>query len=82
MFNFSKKKSQGAEAIFNIKGMHCPSCAMNIDFALEEIDGVLSSKTSYAKAQVEIEYDDKKVSKEQLVKAIANEGYLVTQNFH
>ena len=32
-----------------IQGMHCSSCAMNIDFDLEDLDGVKSAKTSYAK---------------------------------
>lgn len=77
MLNFSKKISQGVETVFKINGMHCPSCAMNIDFALEEMDGVFSSKTSYAKAQVKIEYDGEKITKEQLTKAIENEGYKV-----
>lgn len=77
MFNFSKK-IQDTEVVFNIKGMHCPSCAMNIDGTLEEMNGVFNSKTSYAKAQVKIEYDSEKVTKKQLMKAIENEGYSAT----
>lgn len=60
---------------FKIKGMHCVSCAMNIDFDLEDIEGVISSKTGYAKAITEVEFDDKKVSSEVIIKAIDAAGY-------
>jgi P-type Cu+ transporter len=60
-----------------IEGMHCVSCAMNIDFDLEDLDGVKSSKTSYAKQNTEIEFDEKKVSEEDLSKQIKKTGYKV-----
>ena len=34
-----------------IVGMHCTSCAMNIDFELEDIKGVKEASTNYAKLQ-------------------------------
>lgn len=45
-----------------IVGMHCTSCAMNIDFELEDLDGVQSASTNYAKAQTKVTYDPKKVT--------------------
>ena len=35
--------------VLKIKGMHCTSCAMNIDGELEDTKGVKEANTSYAK---------------------------------
>ena len=59
---------------FKIDGMHCASCAMSIDFDLEDL-GVKSAKTSYAKGETEVEFDEEKVSVEKIVKSIENTGY-------
>ena len=48
---FGCKKIQGSAVEFRIKGMHCAACSMNIDGALEELDGVIGATTSYAKEQ-------------------------------
>ncbi len=60
-----------------ISGMHCSSCAMNIDFDLEDLDGVVSAKTSYAKAETEIEFDSELVRLEQVLEQIQKTGYKV-----
>ena len=56
MWNIFKKKQQGKELILTIEGMHCTSCAMNIDGALEDTEGVFNSETSYAKSNVLRQY--------------------------
>jgi len=61
----------------DIEGMHCSSCAMNIDFDLEDLDGVKSAKTSYAKQFTEVEFDDNKVSESEIAAQIKKTGYLV-----
>ena len=58
-----------------IEGMHCTSCAMNIDFDLEDLEGVNSVKTSYAKQECEIEFDEDKVTDEKIVETIKKSGY-------
>lgn len=58
-----------------IEGMHCSSCAMNIDFGLEDLEGVKKAQTSYAKQETEVEFDEEKVNVEQIVKSIENTGY-------
>ncbi len=58
-----------------ITGMHCVSCAMNIDFDLEDVEGVISSKTSYAKGITEVEFDNKKLTIDVIKKAIEETGY-------
>lgn len=78
MFNlFKSKTSVGEKIVFKLGGMHCTSCAMNIDGALEDTDGVISANTNYAKAQVVIEYNQSKITKEKLVSIIEDQGYTV-----
>lgn len=58
-----------------IEGMHCTSCPVNIDMDLEDLDGVKSAKTSYAKAVIEIEFDEKRISLNGVLEQIGKTGY-------
>ena len=60
---------------FKITGMHCTSCAMNIDGELEDTDGIKQSNTNYAKSQTEVEFDEEKVDDKKIVEIINNAGY-------
>lgn len=57
-----------------IDGMHCTSCAMNIDFNLEDL-GVKSAKTNYAKQESEIEFDEEKIKLTQIIETVNKTGY-------
>lgn len=59
----------------DIKGMHCSSCAMNIDFDLEDLEGIKSSKTNYAKQFTEVEFDENKLTDNEIRKQIEKTGY-------
>lgn len=58
-----------------IDGMHCSSCAMTIDFDLEDLEGVKSSKTNYAKEFTEVEFDENLVKDEQILETVEKTGY-------
>ncbi len=60
-----------------ILDMHCSACAMNIDFQLEDLEGVMSSKTSYAKQELTVSYDSEKISLEKIIKEINKLNYQV-----
>ncbi len=60
-----------------IDGMHCTACAMNIDFDLEDLEGVASAKTSYAKAISEVEFDPVKIKDKDLIEVVKKAGYTV-----
>jgi len=62
---------------FKITDMHCSSCALTIDMDLEDLKGVKSSQTSYAKAQTEVEFDPGKLTKNDLIEVIKKAGYTV-----
>lgn len=78
MFNFLKKTSQGQQITLKIQGMHCTSCALNIDGALEDTPGVFRAETSYARAQVVIDFDPAQISSKKLITIIAEQGYQAT----
>ena len=63
---------------FKITDMHCSSCALTIDMDLEDLGGVKSSKTSYAKSETEVELDPEKVSEELILQTIQKSGYTAT----
>ena len=58
-----------------ISGMHCTACAMNIDFDLEDLEGIKSAKTNYAKQESEIEFDEEKVNIAKIIETIKKTGY-------
>lgn len=60
---------------FKIENMHCTSCALTIDIDLEDLDGVRESKTSFAKAETEVEFDLEKISEELILETIKKSGY-------
>lgn len=58
-----------------IVGMHCTSCAINIDFELEDLEGVKEVKTNYAKQIAIVTYEPHKVTHEQMIAVITKLGY-------
>jgi copper chaperone CopZ len=67
--NIVKKK-------LKIEGMHCTSCAMNIDFDLEDLEGVESVNTSYARQECEVEFDEEKIQLQQIQDQVKKTGYI------
>ena len=55
--------------------MHCSSCAMNIDFDLEDLDGIKSAKTNYAKQKCEVEFDENTITIDKVLKQVQQTGY-------
>lgn len=55
--------------------MHCTSCSMNVDFELEDLEGVLEAKTQYAKQKSVVQFDPTKVTQEQMIAVITKLGY-------
>jgi len=66
--------------IFKIEGMHCASCAMNIDGELEDTAGVKKVNTSYAKQQTEVEFDEGKIDEKKIAEVIKKAGYNISSS--
>lgn len=60
---------------FAITGMHCTSCAMTIDWQLEDLDGIVEAKTNYARGRTEVVYDASRVSDADILAAITEAGF-------
>ncbi|HSW88686.1 MAG TPA: heavy-metal-associated domain-containing protein [Candidatus Saccharimonadales bacterium] len=58
-----------------ISGMHCTSCAMNIDGELEDTEGIKESNTNYAKQKTEVSYDPEKITEKKIIEIIQQVGY-------
>lgn len=63
--------------IFKIQGMHCASCATMIDLDLEDLKGIISAKTDYAKSELSVEYDENLISEKEIIASIKKSGYSV-----
>ncbi len=61
---------------FNITGMHCASCAVNIEEAFKKTEGVKEANVNYALAQAAVEFDAP-VSEEALHGIVKEMGYEV-----
>ncbi len=60
-----------------IGGMSCAACELRIEKALSRINGVVSAKASFARADVTVIIDEARVKPEQLTAAIEQAGYQV-----
>lgn len=84
MFGFFKNKkvkdgsTKKTSLTLKIDGMHCSSCSMSVDGELEDLDGVLEAKTSYAKQKTNVIYDESKVDEAKIRKIIEDLGYKVS----
>ena len=59
---------------FRVEGMHCGSCALLIDDALEDLPGVRSTQTSMKKGRSTVELDPT-TSPAEVIAAITDLGY-------
>ena len=85
MFNFLKLKQASSlraergnpeTIILKLSGLHCTSCAVNIDLALEDLPSV-KAKTNYAKSETKIEYDPEQTTLDQIHFTIRDLGYSI-----
>ena len=65
------------KAVLKVDGMHCGACALNVDDALEELDGVRRSKTSLMRGRTKVEYDEARVTPGDLQRTVSELGYEV-----
>ena len=61
--------------ILNISGMHCASCAANIEHVLKKTDGIISATVNFATEKLNLEYQPKKISLAEIKKQVNKIGY-------
>lgn len=57
------------EAVLDIEGMTCTSCALGVEYQLKQVDGVLDAKINYEEGKGYITYDADKISAESIAQA-------------
>lgn len=63
--------------IIQMEELVCPMCALKIETALQKIPGVTSATVLYNASKAKVEFDETRVSPEELVKVITGLGYVV-----
>lgn len=64
---------------FRIEGMHCASCGVLIDDELDDLDGVISTRTSLRSGRSTVVVDPDRCGPEQILTTIAAAGYHARQ---
>jgi copper chaperone CopZ len=63
------------EKTFKIPDMTCSNCAMKLESLEDTLDGVKEINASYHKLQMVIEFDESKLTEEQIITAVKKKGY-------
>ena len=58
-----------------VSGWHCGGCASKTESALKDVKGVTTAAADKNKKEVTVTYDDTKVKRADLEKAIADSGF-------
>lgn len=67
----------------NISGMHCATCAINIEKSLRQTAGIKSANVNYATSSAYVEFDDQLIDKASISKVVAGLGdYRVVDHDH
>lgn len=63
---------------FRVEDMTCSNCAMKLEALEDDLEGVKEINASYHKLEMVIEYDESKLTDEQIVAAVKKKGYTAT----
>jgi heavy metal translocating P-type ATPase len=67
---------------FHISGMHCASCAANIQRTLNKTPGIKEAAVNYANEQATVGFDPRQVTPEVIEKTVASIGYTAHIHVH
>jgi copper chaperone CopZ len=60
---------------FKIPDMTCSNCAIKLESLEDDLDGVKEINASYHRLEMIIEFDESKLTDEQIVAAVKKKGY-------
>ncbi|MFP4417854.1 MAG: copper ion binding protein, partial [Chitinispirillaceae bacterium] len=72
--------SEHKKATFAISGMHCASCAINIEKSLQQKSGVDSARVNFGAQRATVEFDPETVGTEELERTIESLGFGIVRN--
>lgn len=66
--------------LLKIEGMTCSACANRVERFVRKLDGVTSANVNFATETLNVEYDENKLTSENIESAIGKAGYGVKKN--
>ncbi len=60
---------------FHIPDMQCPSCVMRVESIEDVLPGILEASASYRKQELVVEFDEEKITEEEILTALRKLGY-------
>lgn len=66
------------KTLFHIQGMRCAGCSSHIEKDVKAMNGVSTVEINLSTGEMVVEYEDDKVSKENIVKTVVNAGFKAT----
>jgi copper chaperone CopZ len=63
---------------FKVSDMTCSNCAMKLESLEDVLDGVKEINASYHKLEMIVEYDESKLTEDDIMKAVRKKGYTAT----
>ena len=64
--------------IFKVADMTCSNCAMKLESLEDTLDGVKEINASYHTLEMVIEFDETKLSDDEIIAAVKKKGYTAT----
>src|SRR5690606_38787024 len=68
-------KNSKKQAKIKISGMHCASCALNIEKSLKNLEGVDEAQVNLNAEEASIEYDPEKLKLSEMENAVKEAGF-------
>lgn len=60
---------------FKVSDMTCSNCAMKLESLEDTLEGVKEINASYHRLEMVIEYDESKLTDDQIIAAVKRKGY-------
>lgn len=65
-----------------IDGMHCASCSSNVEKNLNALKGISTAHVNLALEEAMVEFDERKLDKEDIFKSITELGFTIRESVH
>jgi len=60
---------------FSIPNMHCSNCSMKLESIEDDFSVIKEINASYHKQQMTVEYDETKLTTDEIIAAVKKKGY-------
>jgi len=61
--------------IFSVPDMHCSNCSMKLESIEDDFPAIKAINASYHKQQMVVEYDETKLTIDEIIAAVKKKGY-------